>query len=356
MPPIADFRSDTMTAPTPAMRAAMAAAVVGDDVWGEDPTVRELEERGAALLGKEAAVFTPSGTMANQIAIHLHCRPGDELICEERSHVYVNEGGGIARWSGTQVKPIAAPDGFPTPQQVEAAVRADDVHYPRSRLLVLENTHNSAGGRVASPARVAELAATARRLGLAVHCDGARLYNAALALDGVRIAELVAPLDSTTLCLSKGLGAPVGSLLAGTDAFVHEARRARKAFGGGMRQAGVLAAAGLLALTEGWRSLLEDHRRAQRLAHGLAELPWARVDVAHVETNIVMLETAVDLTALLAQLAAHGVRAARFGAQRVRFVLHRDVDDRHVDQCLAACRAFRAPRPVPSAPSSPSPS
>jgi threonine aldolase len=302
--------------------------------------VRQLEQEVAALLGKQAAVFVPSGTMANQIAIHLHCRPGDELICEERSHVYVNEGGGIARWSGTQCKPLAAADGFPTPLQVEAAVRADDVHYPRSRLLVLENTHNSAGGRVADPARVAALAAAARQHGLSMHCDGARLLNAAVAL-GCRAAELVAPLDSTTLCLSKGLGAPVGSLLAGDAAFVKEARRARKAFGGGMRQAGVLAAAGLIALREGPALLATDHARAKRLARGLAELGWARVDVASVETNIVMLESAlVDLGALLAHLAAHGVLASKFGPMRLRFVLHRDVDDGGVDRCLLACRSF----------------
>lgn len=338
--PIADFRSDTMTAPTPAMRAAMATAEVGDDVWGEDPTVRELEEVGAALLGKERAVFVPSGTMANQIAIHLHCRPGDELICEERSHVHVNEAGGIARWSGTQVKPLAAADGFPTPAQVEAAVRADDVHYPRSRLLVIENTHNAAGGRVASPARVAALAAAAKKHGLAAHCDGARLANAAVAL-GCRADELVAPLDSATLCLSKGLGAPVGSLVAGTAAFAKDARRARKAFGGGMRQAGVIAAAGLIALRDGPALLMHDHERARRLARGVAELPWACVDAAAVETNIVMCDLdGVDPTALLRHLRAHGVLAATSGPQRVRFVLHRDVDDAGVDACLAACRSF----------------
>lgn len=350
MPERADFRSDTMTSPTPAMRAAMAAARVGDDVWGEDPTVQELEAAGASLLGKPAAVFLPSGTMANQIAIHLHCRPGDELICEERSHVYVNEGGGIARWSGTQVKPLAAADGFPTPAQIEAAVRADDVHYPRSRLLVLENTHNSAGGRTADPSRIAALAAAAARHGMAAHCDGARLLNAAVAL-GCAAADLVAPLASTTLCLSKGLGAPVGSLLAGDAAFVKEARRARKAFGGGMRQAGVIAAAGLLALRDGPSLLAIDHVRAKRLALGLAELPWARVDVATVETNIVMLESSVvDLTMLLAHLQAHGVLAAKFGPQRLRFVLHRDVDDAGVDRCLAACHSFAALAARPASP------
>jgi len=341
-----------MTRPTPAMRAAMAAAEVGDDVWGEDPTVRALEEEGAALLGKEAAVFVPSGTMANQIAIHLHCRPGDELLCEERSHVYVNEAGGIARWSGTQVKPLPAVDGFPTPEQVTAAIRADDVHYPRSRLLVLENTHNSAGGRVASPARIAALAAAARRNGLAAHCDGARLANAAVALR-CRMADLVQPLDSTTLCLSKGLGAPVGSLLAGAIPFVKEARRARKAFGGGMRQAGVLAAAGRIALHEGPALLGADHERARRLARGLAELPWARVDVTGVETNIVMCDlVGADPAPLLRHLAAHDVLAATSGPRRVRFVLHRDVDDAAVSRCLDACRAFHAV-PAPTTSSSP---
>ncbi|MBL8751132.1 MAG: aminotransferase class I/II-fold pyridoxal phosphate-dependent enzyme [Planctomycetes bacterium] len=340
--PIADFRSDTMTRPTPAMRAAMASAEVGDDVWGEDPTVRQLEAEGAGLLGKEAAVFVPSGTMANQIAIHLHCRPGDELICEERSHVFVNEAGGIARWSGTQVKPLAAQDGFPTPSQVEGAVRADDVHYPRSRLLVLENTHNSAGGRVASAARVGALAAAAKKHGLAVHCDGARLANAAVAL-GCPMADLAAALDSTTLCLSKGLGAPVGSLVAGSAAFAKDARRARKAFGGGMRQAGVLAAAGLIALRDGPALLRRDHERAKDLARGLAEVPWARVDAASVETNIVMCElVGIDPAPLLEHLRDHGVLAATMGPRRVRFVLHRDVDDAGVRACLAACRSFAA--------------
>ncbi|MBL8751732.1 MAG: aminotransferase class I/II-fold pyridoxal phosphate-dependent enzyme, partial [Planctomycetes bacterium] len=327
---------------TPAMRAAMAAAPVGDDVWGEDPTVRELEELGAAVLGKPAALFLPSGTMANQVAIHVHCRPGDELVCEERCHVFFHEGGGIARLSGTQVRTLSAPDGFPSPEQVAAAVRADDPHYPRSRLLVVENTHNQAGGRVASPAKVAALAAVAKQHGLVSHCDGARLCNAAVAL-GCRPAELVAALDSTTLCLSKGLGAPVGSLLAGTAEFCREARRARKAFGGGMRQAGVIAAAALLALRDGPGLLAADHARARQLAMGLAELPWARVDIAAVETNIVMCDLpAASPEALLAHCKANGVLAAKAGPRRIRFVLHRDVDDAGVQQCLQACRSFAA--------------
>jgi threonine aldolase len=335
-----DFRSDTMTAPTPAMRQAMAAAVVGDDVWGEDPTVRQLEVDGAKLLGKAAALFTPSGTMANQIAIHVHCRPGDELVCEERSHVYWWEGGSIARLSGTQVRLLTAADGFPTPEQVTAAVRGDDPHFPRSRLLVLENTHNAAGGRVAVPARVAALAAAARSRGLLLHVDGARLCNAAVAA-GCAPGDLVAAADSTTLCLSKGLGAPVGSLLAGSQEFVAAARRVRKAFGGGMRQAGVIAAAGLIALHEGPKLLAADHRRARALAAIFADQPFAAVDVAAVETNIVMVDLeAADPDALLAALAAHGVLAAKAGPRRIRFVTHRDVDDAGIDAARVAVAAF----------------
>ncbi|HEB54398.1 MAG TPA: aminotransferase class I/II-fold pyridoxal phosphate-dependent enzyme [bacterium] len=344
--PTADLRSDTMTAPTPAMRQAMAAAEVGDDVWGEDPTVRRLEERGAALLGKPAALFLPSGTMANQVAIHVHCRPGDELICEERSHVYCFEGGAVARLSGTQVQPLRAADGFPGRDQVAAAVRADDPHFPRSRLLVIENTHNMAGGRVASVARVRALCEVARQHGMKVHVDGARLYNAAVAL-AVEPAALVAEVDSTTLCLSKGLGAPVGSLLAGGEEFVAAARRARKAFGGGMRQAGVLAACGLLALGEAEERLAADHRRARELAAGLAELPWAKVDVEATETNIVMLEPGVDdVEPLLQALERQQVRAARAGAHRIRFVFHRDLPEDAVARCLAVCRAFRTGVPA----------
>jgi threonine aldolase len=341
--PIADFRSDTMTRPTPAMRQAMANAVVGDDVWGEDPTVRALEDEGAAALGKPAALFLPSGTMANQVAIHVHCRAGDELICEERSHVYWFEGGSIARLSGTQARTLVAADGFPSPLQVEDAVRSDDVHFPRSRLLVLENTHNMAGGRIADVARVTALATAAKRHGLGVHVDGARLMNAAVAL-GCRAADLTAPVDTTTLCLSKGLGAPIGSLLAGPVAFVAEARRVRKAFGGGMRQAGVIAAAARLALRDGPALLAADHERAQRLARGLAALPWCTVDPGAVQTNIVMCDvdaTVADPAAVVAHLAAANVLAAKAGKHRIRFVLHRDVDDDCVQRCLDACRTFR---------------
>lgn len=338
---IADLRSDTMTAPCAEMRAAMAAAEVGDDVWGEDPTITALEEHVAELLGKPAALFLPSGTMANQVAIHVHCRPGDELICEERSHVFYYEGGAIARLSGTQVRTLQAPGGFPEVAQVEAAVRVDDPHFPRSRLLVLENTHNMAGGRVADAARIEALAAAARRNGMLVHIDGARLMNAAVAL-GVPAAVLVAPADTTTLCLSKGLGAPVGSLLAGPEDFIRESRRARKAFGGGMRQAGVLAAAGRIAVDRGPEWLADDHARARRLAEGLAELPWAGCDVAATDSNIVMVDTPAGVAdRVLDELERHQVRAAKAAPDRIRFVLHRDLDDEMVQRCLDVCRGMQ---------------
>lgn len=340
MGPVHDFRSDTMTAPTPSMRRAMAEAKVGDDVWGEDPTVRELEQLAAAMLGKERAVFVPSGTMANQIAIHVHCRPGDELICEDRSHVYYYEGGAIARFSGTQARALPSADGFLSPAQVASAVRADDPHFPRTRLLVVENTHNMAGGRVASADRLRQLACVAQERNLLVHCDGARLCNAAAAL-GCELHELAAPCDTITLCLSKGLGAPVGSVVAGSAEFARQAVRARKAFGGGMRQSGVLAAAGLIALREGPALLLHDHRRAKALALGLAALPSLHVDPSVVETNIVMVDVrGMDAQQLVDHLKSRSVLCAKSGPSRIRFVTHRDVGDDGVEACLRACAEF----------------
>lgn len=322
------------------MRDAMATARVGDDVFGEDPTIAELEAEAAAFLGKDAAMFVPSGTMANQIAIHVHCRPGDELICEERSHVYYYEGGSIARLSGTQVRTIRAPSGFPTPEDVRAAVRPDDPHFPRSRLLVVENTHNMAGGRCLAPEAMDALAAAARESGLIVHIDGARLANAAVA-QGVPAARLAAAADTLSLCLSKGLGAPVGSVVAGSVPFIAEARRTRKAFGGGMRQAGVLAAAALIALREGPGWLGVDHERARRLAEAAAGVPGLAAAVP--DTNICM----VDLTAgapedLIAHLRTHEVLALKVGPMRVRLVTHRDLSDEDVDRAVAAIRSFPA--------------
>ena len=316
----------------------MASAEVGDDVFREDPTVRELETAGAAALGQDAALFVPSGTMANQIAIHVHCRGGDELICEGRSHVYLFEGGSIARLSGTQVRLLAAEDGFPTPDAVREAVRSTDIHFPRSRLLVLENTHNMAGGRVLAPERFDALVAAARGVGLLIHVDGARLANAAIA-SGVAMPRLTAGLDSVSLCLSKGLGAPIGSLLAGSAAFVEEARRVRKALGGGMRQAGCIAAAGLLALRDGPAELPRDHERARVLAAALDALPRLRAEAP--DTNIVMVDVeGGSAVGLVAFLAFRGVRALALGDHRVRFVTHRDLDDRAVPACIEAAAAW----------------
>jgi threonine aldolase len=345
----ADFRSDTVTRPTPEMRQAMAAAEVGDDVLGEDPTVRALEEAGAALLGKPAALFLPSGTMANQVAVAVHCRSGDELICESRSHVFLFEGGGVARFAGTQIRSVEAADGFPAPEQVRALVRSDDAHHPHSRLLVLENSHNMAGGRVLAPDRMAALAAAARAHQLSVHVDGARLCNAAVAA-ACTPAALAAPADSVSLCLSKGLGAPIGSLLAGSVEFVRAARRTRKAFGGGMRQAGVLAAAGLIALRDWPELLVRDHARARRLAQGLAGIPGLHVDPATVETNIVMaLMPADTIPGFLAFLRERSVLAATAGIGRVRFVTHRDLDDAAVGTCLQAVAAWAKSVPAKGA-------
>lgn len=334
----ADFRSDTLTRPCAAMRDAMATAEVGDDVFGEDPTVALLESEAAAFLGKEAALFVPSGTMANQIAIHVHCRPGDELICEERSHVYFYEGGSVARLSGTQVRTIRAESGFPTPADVRAAVRPDDPHFPRSRLLVVENTHNMAGGRCLAPDAMDALAATARELGLIVHIDGARLANAAVA-QGVPAARLCAAADTLSLCLSKGLGAPVGSVVAGDATFIAAARRARKAFGGGMRQAGILAAAALIALRDGPGWLGRDHERARRLAEAASQT--VGLSAAAPDTNICMVDLAARAPEdLVAHLRDSGVLALKVGPSRVRLVTHRDLVDEDVERAVASIRSF----------------
>jgi threonine aldolase len=335
---MADFRSDTLTRPCSAMRDAMATADVGDDVFGEDPTVALLESEAAAFLGKEAALFVPSGTMANQIAIHVHCRPGDELICEERSHVYYYEGGSVARLSGTQVRTIRADSGFPTPADVRAAVRPDDPHFPRSRLLVVENTHNMAGGRCLAPEQMDALAESARELGLIVHIDGARLANAAVAL-GVPAARLCAAADTLSLCLSKGLGAPVGSVVAGDASFVAAAQRARKAFGGGMRQVGILAAAARIALRDGPGWLGRDHERARRLAEAASQTPGLSADVP--DTNICMIDLAARAPEdLVAHLRGSGVLALKVGPRRVRLVTHRDLVEEDVDRAVTAIRSF----------------
>ncbi len=331
---VADFRSDTVTKPGAAMRAAMAGAEVGDDVMGEDPTLIELELEAAEFLGKGAALFVPSGTMANQVAVHVHCRPGDEVICDRRSHMFLFEGGGIAGLSGAQPNGLDSEDGFPELGAVREAFRSDDVHHPRSRLLCIENTHSVAGGRVLPPERLGQLVELARELELSVHVDGARLVNAAIAC-GCSPSELTRGVDSVSLCLSKGLGAPVGSVLAGDKAFVAAARRVRKTFGGGMRQAGILAAAGLMALRNGPGKLQLDHDRAQAVASVAAESDV--FELAPVESNMVMLKTrAGSPEDLVAFLASRGVLATVYPGRQVRFVTHQDLQDEHVRRCCDA--------------------
>lgn len=329
-----DLRSDTVTKPTPAMRQAMLEAEVGDDVFGEDPTALRLEARVAEILGKEAAVFVPSGVMGNQLAIKVHTRPGDEVVVAERSHILHYESGAPGLLSGVQLRPIEEPRGFLTGEAVAAVVRGRYDWEPRTRLVCLENTVNKAGGRVLPLALIREVAEVARAHDLRLHLDGARLWNAAVA-SGQSEAEIAAPFDTVTVCLSKGLGAPVGSVLAGDTETIRLARRYRKLFGGGMRQIGILAAAGLYALDHHRAGLAEDHARAQRLAETLAALPAFEIDPATVETNIIIAETQPPATEVLERLEARGVRLVAFGPRTVRATLHRDVPDEDVDTVIA---------------------
>lgn len=330
-----DLRSDTVTLPTPEMYQAMVAAELGDDVYGEDPTVTRLEKLAAARVGKEAALFVPTGTMGNEVAVMTHARRGDEVIVDVGSHIYDAEVGGLAVLAGVQARPLAGRLGRLDPAVVEAAVRPDDVHFPRTGLLCLEDPHNGAGGTVAPPDALAELAEVAHRHGFPVHLDGARLFNAAVAL-GIPAAQLAAPVDSVMFCLSKGLCAPAGSMLAGSAAFIAEARRNRKLMGGGMRQVGVLAAAGIVALESMVDRLADDHVNARRLAEGLAALPGLGVDLAAVQTNMVYADTEPGAAAaVVAALAAGGVLINAVGPSRVRFVTHHGVDAAAIERTLA---------------------
>jgi threonine aldolase len=344
-----DLRSDTVTRPDAEMRRAMADAEVGDDVFREDPTVRALEERGAELLGKEAALFVPTGTMGNQVALHLHGRAGSEVVGEASCHVFHYEMGAMAALSGLMPRPVTGERGILDPAAVAAAVRPAADYLSRSSVLVVENTHNMAGGTVTRPQRLAELLATAERHGLAAHLDGARLCNAAVAL-GVPPARLAAGFATVMTALSKGLGCPVGSLVAGTRAFVDEARRVRKMFGGGMRQSGILAAAGLVALARGFDHLADDHANARLLADALAELPGVQIDPAMVETNIVIFEVgpggagaaAAPALAFVERARDAGVLGVPLGPSRVRFVTHCDAPRAAIERAIAQLRAVFA--------------
>ena len=339
---VVDLRSDTFTKPTPAMRAAMAAAEVGDDVWGEDPTARVLEERAADILGKDAALFVPSGTMANQIALLVHCRPGDEVIVGRGAHTRLYESGAGAAWAGVQFAEVGGADGTFTGDDVEAAALPADRNLPRTRLIAVENTHNRGGGRVWPRAQLDAVAARARARGLALHLDGARIWNAAVA-SGIPERELAAPFDTVSACFSKGLGAPVGSVIAGGRDDVERARRFRKMLGGGMRQVGVLCAAALYALEHHRGRLAEDHANARRLADGLAGVAGVTVDPARVETNIVIFEvTGIPSAELARRTEASGVRLHAIAPTRLRAVTHLDVDAAGIDRAIAAVRASLA--------------
>jgi len=337
-----DLRSDTVTRPSDAMRAAAADAAVGDDVYGEDPTVDELEARAADLLGTEAALYFPTGTMANQTAIRVHTDRGQEVICDRWSHVYNYEVTGMAEHASVQPRAVDADRGVPTPEQVRAAyVEPGSHHAPGSGLAVLENTHNHRGGLAIAPGKIDAAAAAASDRGLPVHLDGARLWNAAVA-HGVEPARFTRDVDSVFVALSKGLGAPVGSLLAGDAAFVEAARDVRKLMGGGMRQVGVIAAPALEALGNVDR-LAEDHEHARRLADALADVDG--VDVTPPETNIVIADVAgmgLDADAARARLREAGVLATDMGETRVRLVTHRDVDGEDVETAVERVHAALA--------------
>jgi len=337
-----DLRSDTVTHPTPAMREAMYRAEVGDDVYGEDPTVNRLEQMAAERLGKEAGLFVVSGTMGNLVALLTHCGRGDEAILGDRSHSYLFEQGGMAALGGITPRPIPnQPDGTLRLEDVEGAIRGDNVHFPRTRLVCLENTHNMCNGTPLTADYTAQVAHLAHDRGLRVHLDGARIFNAAAAL-GVAAREMVREVDSVMFCLSKGLCAPVGSLLCGDADFIAEARRTRKVVGGGMRQAGVLAAAGVVALEQLTERLAEDHLRAKHLAEGLAEIPG--IEVSPPMTNILYFWLTEEATKtpeeIVGGLVEHNVLLLSRLEGRFRAVTHYWIDDEGVEKTIQAMRAI----------------
>ncbi len=332
-----DLRSDTVTKPTQEMRRAMSEAAVGDDVFGEDPTINRLEEYVARLLGKEAAIYAPSGTMTNQIGVFVNTGRGDEILLHEAAHIFDYEAGAPALLSGVQVRTLLGTGGVIPPETLRAAIRPANVHFPRQRLLCLENTHNSAGGKIFPLEDFAALADEARNLNLKVHLDGARLFNAQMAT-GVAARDWAAHADTVSVCSSKGLGAPVGSLLAGDRETIGEVRRARKAFGGGMRQAGVIAAGSLHAFENHVERLVEDHERARKLAEGLE---GAGYTVEPPDTNIVLVEVG-DAEKFLEALSREGVFATARGTNAVRLCAHLDVDDEDIEAAVEVASRVRA--------------
>ena len=336
-----DLRSDTVTRPTPGMRQAMAQAEVGDDVFGDDPTVAKLEQKVADLLGKEAALYVPSGTMSNQLAVNIHCQPGDELLCEAYCHIYVNEAGGPAVLSGVTCRTFEGDHGILDLSQLEDKIRnPDDPHLVKTRLVCLENTHNRGGGRIYPIEKIEAISQWAQKNGLIMHMDGARLWNAIVA-SGISAREWGKHFDTVSVCFSKGLGAPVGSALAGPKTMIAKARRQRKLFGGGMRQAGIIAAGCIYALDHHVDRLADDHRNAQILAQSIADTPGLSLDPGEVDTNLVWFHidpsvgTAKDIAARLKQ---QGVLVHAAGAQKIRACLHLDVSKAQAERAADALR------------------
>jgi threonine aldolase len=335
-----DLRSDTVTRPTLAMRKAMAEAEVGDDVFGEDPTTNALQEKVAEILGKEASIFVPSGTMANQLAIKSHTQPGDEVIIEATGHPYNFEGGAGAALSGIQFYCIRGTRGILDPSQIEEAIRPEDHHFPPTRLICLENTHNRGGGSIYPVEKMKEIFQLTRSKGLLVHLDGARLWNASVAAS-VKPHEYAQWADSVSVCLSKGLGAPIGSLVAGSRKFVDRVHRFRKMFGGGMRQVGIIAAAGIYALDRHVDRLREDHENARRLALGLKEIKGVSIHPEHVETNIIIFDiagTGKTASHVREEMKKEKVLIHALGKTQIRLVTHLDVTREDMDGALEAFR------------------
>jgi len=335
---IIDIRSDTVTLPSPAMRKAMYEAELGDDVFQEDPTVNHLEAKAAELLGKEAALFVVSGTMGNLVSIVTHCQRGDEVIVGDQAHSFFYEVGGAAVVGGLAWHCLPNGRGLPDPVAVENAIRPDNIHAPRTGLICLENTHNRCGGVALSSAQMRPIVEIAKRHSVPMHLDGARIFNAAIAT-GEPVRSLVEPFDSVQFCLSKGLACPVGSLVVGSADFIRRARKTRKMLGGGMRQAGVLAAAGLVALDTMIDRLAEDHANARLLAEGIAEIPGLAIDLSAVQTNIVAFEVlAMTPAEFVSRLASEGVKVIPFGGRRCRAVTHYGIEREDVLSALAAMR------------------
>lgn len=331
-----DLRSDTVTQPTEQMRQAMATAEVGDDVMGEDPTVRKLEELAAQTFGKEAALLVPSGTMGNQIALLTHTRRGDEVIVESEAHIYFYEVGGIGALAGVQTRTIRGDEGVLTPENVRIAIRSNDIHFPKTGLICLENTHNRAGGTVTCLDEMEALAAVAKEHDIPIHVDGARIFNAATHL-GISVKELTKDADSVMFALSKGLGCPIGSMVVGTEQWIARARKWRKMLGGGMRQAGIIAAAGIIGIQEMAGRLEEDHQLAYKLADGLANMQGIELNPKRVQTNIVIYDitdTNLSVPVFLERLQGEGVLASSFGENLVRMVTHKDVSAKDIELTL----------------------